>query len=237
MIDHSKYNEEFYKDRDSRTRYAARRIIGHVMKLVKPARVVDLGCGVGTWLDVCKEFDVERILGLEGPWVDQSHLVIGKDEFLSAQLDKPLELNQEFDLAISLEVAEHIPGESANTFVSNLTKLAPVVLFSAAVPLQGGRNHVNEQWPSYWREKFRERGYECADAIRTEVWDDHGLDVWYAQNCFLYVDAERTGDYPLLSNYIGMNSSMVDAVHPRMFERKMRNYSLSKWFKNKMGRL
>ena len=237
MTDTSKYDQEFYQNRDKRTRHAAQRILGLVNDLVHPSSVVDLGCGVGTWLSVFKEYGVDEILGIEGPWVDTSHLVINSDEFMSAEVDKPFKSDRTFDLAISLEVAEHITEENADNFMNNLVSLAPVILFSAAIPLQGGRNHVNEQWPSYWREKFRERGYVCADAVRNEVWEDDRIDVWYAQNCFIYVKEKDADKYPKLKEFIGRNSGMIDAVHPRMFEGKMRNYSLSKWMKNKLGRL
>ena len=237
MTDISKYDQEFYENRDQRTRYAAKLIVNLVNNLVHPGSVVDLGCGVGTWLDVFKQHGVDEVLGIEGPWVDKAHLVIQEDEFMSAELDKPLNLNRRFDLAISLEVAEHITENNADNFVNNLVSLAPVILFSAAIPLQGGRNHVNEQWPSYWRAKFGEHGYVCADVVRNEVWQDEKLDVWYAQNCFIYIDEKALENYPELKGFVGKNAGMIDAVHPRMFEGKMYNYSLSKWMKNKMGKL
>ncbi|MEJ2005518.1 MAG: methyltransferase domain-containing protein [Cyclobacteriaceae bacterium] len=187
MTDISKYDQEFYENRDNRTRYAAKRILKIVNDLVEPSSAVDLGCGVGTWLDVFKEYGVGEVLGIEGPWVDKSHLVINSDEFMSAELNKPLNTERKFDLAISLEVAEHIEEEYADNFVKNLVQLAPVILFSAAIPLQGGRNHVNEQWPSYWSEKFAGHGYVVVDAIRNEVWEDEKNDVWNAQNCFIYI--------------------------------------------------
>ena len=59
-------------------------------------------------------------------------------------------MNRKFDLVLSLEVAEHLPSECAEAFVESLVNLGPVILFSAAIPYQGGENHVNEQWPEYW---------------------------------------------------------------------------------------
>jgi hypothetical protein len=49
-----------------------------------------------------------------------------------------------FDLAISLEVAEHLPEGSAGALVSTLIEAAPVVVFSAAIKGQSGTNHINE---------------------------------------------------------------------------------------------
>jgi hypothetical protein len=36
---------------------------------------------------------------------------------------------------MSLEVAEHLEEEFAETFIDSLVSLAPIVLFSAALPL------------------------------------------------------------------------------------------------------
>ena len=71
-----------------------------------------------------------------------------------------------------LEVAEHIPPECADIFVESLTwGLAPVIMFSAAVPGQGGTLHLNEQWPAYWASKFAQHGYVLIDCLRPQLWD------------------------------------------------------------------
>lgn len=64
-----------------------------------------------------------------------------------------------YDLAMSLEVGEHLPADLGDTLVEACVKSAPLVLFSAAVPGQGGQGHVNEQPRSYWIERFEDRGY------------------------------------------------------------------------------
>ena len=98
-----------------------------------------------------------------------------------------LKLNDAFDLAISMEVAEHLPERCAEPFVESLTRLADVVLFSAAVPFQGGIGHVNEQWGSYWVALFRNRGYTAVDIIRKRIWNDDQIPYWYRQNTLLFV--------------------------------------------------
>ena len=122
--------------------------------------VVDVGCGDGSWLFVLQEdYGKDDILGIDGPWIHEDQLNIPKECFLRAPLDESLPIDRKFDMAISLEVAEHLPEARAEGFVEDLTRLAPLVLFSAAVPGQGGTNHVNEQWQDYWIALFGARGF------------------------------------------------------------------------------
>src|SRR5438046_10610902 len=99
------------------------------MKLTQPTSVVDLGCGIGTWLAVFAEHNVGDYVGIDGDYVDRSQLLIPPERFLSGDLSEPVELNRRFDLAVSLEVAEHLPAASARVLVASLTGLPPVVLF------------------------------------------------------------------------------------------------------------
>jgi SAM-dependent methyltransferase len=124
-------------------------VVPTVLRLVQPEPVVDVGCGDGAWLSVFRELGVNHRFGLDGDYVDRRLLQIPQDQFSATDLSLPFRLPCTFDLAVSLEVAEHLPPQSAEDFVDSLTRLAPVVLFSAAIPLQGGTHHLNEQWPDY----------------------------------------------------------------------------------------
>jgi len=75
-----------------------------------------------------------------------------------------------------MEVAEHLSEARAASFVEDLTALGSVILFSAAIPFQGGEHHINEQWPEYWALMFRGFGYDCADVLRELVWADPQVD-------------------------------------------------------------
>jgi 2-polyprenyl-3-methyl-5-hydroxy-6-metoxy-1,4-benzoquinol methylase len=106
--------------------------------------VVDLGCGHGIWLETFTRHGVEDFIGVDGEWVPPEKLHFPPERFVAHRLDKPLQLGRRFDLAVSLEVAEHLPARGARQFVKNIADLAPCVLFSAAVPYQRGTDHVNE---------------------------------------------------------------------------------------------
>ena len=138
------YAKEFYATRNEETVYAARRVCSILIeKIPSICSAVDIGCGVGTWLSVLQEMGVKDIQGIDGSWVDQNMLVIPKDNFLEDDLTKAKKITRRFDLAVCLEVAEHLPRECANDFIRWLTELSDIVLFSAAIPFPGGVNHIN----------------------------------------------------------------------------------------------
>ena len=165
------YSSDFYKNIQIDSRQSAREIVPLVLELIPCKQVIDVGCGIGSWLSVFQEFEVESIFGVDGEWVDEKMLEIPPEVFRSFDLTKPFSMDRKFDLVVSLEVAEHLPHESAKQFVDSLVSLGPVILFSAAIPFQGGTNHINEQWPHYWLKLFQERGYVGIDCLRKKVWE------------------------------------------------------------------
>jgi SAM-dependent methyltransferase len=158
------------------------------LALVRPTSIVDVGCGTGSFLSVFKKNGVREVLGVDGDWAKPD---LAPGEFQPADLSKPLALNRRFDLVMSLEVAEHLEPSSADAFVRSLVGLGSVVLFSAAIPYQGGTGHKNEQWPDYWVARFAREGYELVDCLRARLWNNREVEWWYAQNIFLYVERER----------------------------------------------
>ena len=180
------YSENFYERFAGEWRESARVLVPLVLDLTEPRSVLDVGCGTGTWLALCREHGVDDVVGVDGPWVHPAQLLIPEERFRNHDLQQPLDLGRRFDLAISLEVAEHVPEELADAFVASLTRHSDAVMFSAAIPFQGGTGHVNEQWPAYWAEKFAARGYLAVDCLRPRIWDDARVVWWYAQNTILY---------------------------------------------------
>ena len=174
------YDAAFYQHQQDGSLQSAREIVPHIIQLTAPASVVDVGCGVGAWLRVFQEHGVATIAGVDGDWVDEAMLQIPREAFHRADLSRPFHVAGQFDVAISLEVAEHLPPESAAGFVASLTALAPIVVFSAAIPFQGGVEHKNEQWPDYWAALFADHGYVAVDCLRSRVWTNDNAQFWYA---------------------------------------------------------
>ena len=213
------YDDAFFSDLKAGSLRSARIIGPLLVELLRPASAVDVGCGLGAWLLALHEQGIEDLAGLDGPWVPAGARLIPESWFLTTDLTRPFNLNRGFDLAVSLEVAEHLPEASAEGFVSSLAALAPLVYFSAAIPYQGGTNHINEQWPAYWVRRFESRGFDLIDCMRPLIWGNDGVDPWYAQNSLLFVRRtqkakvlERLGQLPIVP------SSMLSVVHPRLHE-------------------
>jgi SAM-dependent methyltransferase len=157
------YPEYLYTYLREETRSSAKVIVPLVMELIRPRSVVDVGCGTGIWLSVFEEHGIEDFLGIDGEWVSKKKLEIPEEHFVPFDLERAFYADRKIDLVVSLEVAEHLPRECAETLVDTLTRLGNVVLFSAAIPYQVGENHVNGQWPAYWMELFGNRRFVAID--------------------------------------------------------------------------
>jgi len=183
-------------------------------ELFEPRSVVDVGCGTGVWLAEFLRHGVEEVHGVDGPWVDPAQLSIDAACFAPIDLSRPPRgVDRRFDLVTSFEVAEHLPAESAAPFVEYLTGLGEVVAFSAAIPSQGGTNHLNEQWPGYWSALFADRGYVAFDLIRPQIWLSSSVEYWYRQNLIVYMTEDRAESFPAEPTPM-----VLPLVHPELLE-------------------
>ena len=181
---------------------------------------VDVRCGVAPWLRAAMELGVEHAVGLDGDYVDQKHLLVDQKYFRSCDLEtenlrQALGNDMLFDLALCMEVAEHLSSERASSFVTDLCGLSNVILFSAVVPGQGGTNHLNEQWPGYWATMFADNGYVCFDMLRPRLWDREECDWWYLQNVLLFVRQDSKRLKSIMRKVNPIVSLPMSLVHPR----------------------
>ena len=160
----TQYDDSFYGYQMEGSVLSAREMVPMIYDLFKPQSVIDIGCGVGGWLRAFKEIcKVEDVRGVDGEYVKTDNLKIPRDKFISYDLTKFYDAGRSFDLSMSLEVGEHLPDSAADDFVKTLVKAARKVVFSAAIPGQGGTFHINEQYPEYWAEKFAKYDYVAED--------------------------------------------------------------------------
>ncbi len=193
------YSDNFFRYHEEESRRSARLSVPTVLEFVQPGSVVDVGCGNGTWLAEFCAAGVRDYLGIDGDYVNRSLLLIEPERFLPRDLVQPFSLERTFDLAVSVEVAEHLPATSAAGYVGSLVRLAPVILFSAAIPGQWGDDHIHLQWPEYWQQLFAAHNYQAVDCLRMRLWKNEGISVWYRQNLLFYVDRARLAEFPKLA--------------------------------------
>jgi SAM-dependent methyltransferase len=232
------YTKEFYEKVMGNSLASAREIVPLILRLIQPGRVIDVGCGRGDWLSVFSESGVGHVLGVDGDWVDRNTLFIPPECFLARDLAEPLRLNAGFDLALSLEVAEHFPAEFATAFVGSLAALASVIVFSAAIPFQGGTNHLNEQWPDYWAGLFRAQGFVTIDCLRRHIWQNENVSWWYAQNLLIFARLEYLETNSVLKQEYENNlENPLSVVHPRVFLEKVSQTTITSAARNTLSGL
>jgi SAM-dependent methyltransferase len=200
-------------------RVSAHAILPLLFERYKPRSIVDVGCGLGTWLSVASELGVGELAGVEGAWLDRKRARVAPACITTADLEKRFDLGRRFDLAMTLEVAEHLSEDAAEGFIECLTRHADVVLFSAAIPFQGGHHHVNERFPDYWRQIFAARGYVAMDFIRPRIWERSEVLVWLRQNVLVYAREPLTrpgGPFDGLAA-----TGPLGLVHPDMYLERL----------------
>jgi SAM-dependent methyltransferase len=216
------YDASFYQAQSGGSERSAQVVLPLLQSWISPQSVIDVGCGVGTWLRVWQQLGVAAVQGIDGPYVDRSQLRIDEALFTPHNLEQPLPTSlprhTPVDLVMSLEVAEHLPASRADSFVADLVRLSPVVLFSAAIPHQGGKGHINEQWPDYWASRFAQHGYVAIDALRARLWNHSEVAWWYAQNLVLYVDQNHLNQLPNLAALLNPEQPLpLRLIHPKKF--------------------
>lgn len=204
---HSPYTESYYEtivEDAIRSRDAVFEILG----IDRNESIADAGGGCGQWGVGLKNYTcIDYRVPLD-------KLMIDPEQYIDHDLRIPLNLGKKFDVVLCLEVAEHIEEAYADTVVENVCNLVKddgLIIFSAAIPYQGGNNHCNEQWQTYWAKKFQDLGYcgnsmNRADDIR--AWDiraNKNISLWYRQNIVIYRKIPGThwvSDYVLPEYFI-----------------------------------
>jgi SAM-dependent methyltransferase len=182
------YDASYFRHITAGSRRSAQIVVPIVKGLFDIKSVVDFGCGSGAWLEPWNRAGVDDVLGCDGSYVPSETLLIDADRFMPVDLAAPIRLGRSFDLVQSLEVAEHLPASAASIFIETLVRHAPLVLFSAALPGQGGEHHLNEQPYGFWRGLFRRHGFRPIDVLRPRLISHSAVAPWYRYNSFIYAE-------------------------------------------------
>jgi hypothetical protein len=184
-----------------------------------PSSLLDVGCGIGTWVSSAIRYGVTDVFGVDGVNIPSHNLLFPAENFRAVDLTSPLNLGRRFDMVLCLEVAEHIDSKFSGTLIDSLVQHSDTILFSAACPGQSGQHHINCRWPSWWQNHFNDRGFKCDDTIRWSIWNDSVIEPWYRQNIFLATKDPTTA---------GKEQRIRSAIHPDLLPSISENYHLSK---------
>jgi SAM-dependent methyltransferase len=198
------------------TRVSAAKIYDILFEHVNPASVLDVGCGYGAWLEVARQKSVGDVRGIEGPWIEKAKLLIEPELVDIVDLEQGFSLGRRFDLIVCTEVAEHLSAAAAPKLIESLASHSDVVLFSAAIPFQGGHHHVNEQFADYWVEKFAGHGFAVCDLIRPRIWNDQTILWWLRQNMLLFAHERVFANVPALEAERRIDR-IISIVHPEIY--------------------
>jgi SAM-dependent methyltransferase len=234
------YDPKFIRYAATSSRYAASRVISILLPVLDVGSVLDVGCAGGGWLREWKQAGIDEMLGVDGDYVDVADLEIEPEYFMPSDLRRPFDLGKTFDLVQSLEVAEHIDEAASDVFVSNIVRHAKrFVLFSAAVPGQGGEHHVNEQPYDFWRRLFANNGFDAYDFVRPRIADDQRISFWYRYNILLFVKKAVAADLnPIVSTTRIPDGEPVPDISSGWFKlRKNVVKSLSAKNRDRLARL
>lgn len=195
------YDKNFFAINASCTLQSAKIIVPFLLKLLYPKSVVDVGCGTGVWLKEFVSHGINDYLGIDGGYLDQKLLLIDQSHFRAIDLSRTFEIEKKFDLALCLEVAEHIDKRDVDSFVQSLTRLSDQIVFSAAIPGQKYTGHINLQWPDYWEKKFKKHGFIMLDPIRKHIFNRMDIAWWYRQNTFLFISQKIYSQSKILQRF------------------------------------
>ena len=205
-----------------------------IVKEPFPKSLLDVGCGVGTWLSCAAQNGIDDFWGIDGVDISPKQLLFPHKKFKLVDRQKPVDLGRRFDLVICLEVAEHLSEGSSDILIDTLVRHSDKIIFSAACPGQVGQNHINCQWPSWCQEKFNQRGFECNDAVRWAIWNENTIEPWYRQNIFIATNnPKNAGNEPRIRSAIHPEIALgiSEQIHFNRIEKSFEDGFLSRsWY-------
>lgn len=192
------YSDDFYSTMEKGSLESAQEIVPLLVSLYNPKSVVDVGCGTGSFANEFLNMGIAEVIGYEGKWMEAVATLLPKDRYIFQDLTEPVTPSRTYDLCVCLEVAEHIDAVDAPVLIELLTTLSTRIVFSAAIPNQGGNHHVNEQWPLYWSKLFLEKGFYLERDPRLELWNNDNIAACYRQNLLIFSShVGNSGSHPL----------------------------------------
>ena len=215
------YGDLFYGyQRDGSARSAAA-VVPQLLRALPIHSVLDIGCGAGAWLREYRRAGVDEVVGVDGDYVNRDLLLFDRQHFCPQDITEEFRFNRSFGLVQCIEVAEHIPASSSAALIRNIVSHGDIALFSAAVPGQGGENHINEQSMEFWRSLFAAEGFDAYDFVRALIAGNKSVESWYRYNLLLYVrrSAASSLPAPVLATRVAADRPIAD-VSPLIYRMR-----------------
>jgi hypothetical protein len=174
-------------------------VMGAIRNLAPEARrYVDVGAGSGGFAATARRRGID-VEACEHSRLGRFFIRLLRVPVSSFDLARspPASLGRGFDLAYCFEVAEHLPAPLGDRLVRFLADLAPLVVFTAAQPGQGGTGHINEQPPAYWIERFEAAGLRYEDGLTQELraaFRRAEVAPWFPKNVLVLSNPRHAGE-------------------------------------------
>ena len=207
------YDEQFWGPKRGNYNYrSAKIILPMIFKYYKPNSMIDIGCGLGTWLSAALELGVENLQGIDCNEISEDFLLVPRKYISIDDLEThENKENKKYDIAVSVEVAEHLNNSASEHFIKMLISYSKVIIFSAGIPYQDGEHHINCQHPQFWYAIFNKYEYVCFD-FRDKLmnlWEE--INPCYSQNLLLYVHKDLAH---IFENIFNITNKPIFFYHP-----------------------
>ncbi len=221
------YDAAFYERIGAESARSAAAVLRVAFSGRPPGSLVDVGGGGGVWAREAVALGVPDADVVDGAHVPKAARLAAPERFHARDLSRPFTLTRQYEWALCMEVAEHLPPRRAEGFAADVAQAADAVLFSAALPFQGGDGHVNEMWPEYWAALFAAHGLLPYDLVRPALWRDRAVAWWYRQNTLLfaredYMAAARPDVAPA-------DAGALTRIHPEAYLALARRAPPPRW--------
>lgn len=182
------YDDKFYQFSKEEVTKFVPNFVDVVCTHLNPQSVIDIGCGMGLYV---KEFNLReiKVVGYDGSPHALKNSVAKNGLVKQHDLRKTFVPDESYDLAICIEVAEHIPTDLSDNLLDTLTNSSNVILFTAAQKGQGGTDHINEQTPQFWLDKFLKRNFVFDKSLTHKlVWEMKSKEIpwWIYDNLMIF---------------------------------------------------
>jgi hypothetical protein len=190
---HQYYNSSYFKSEIFDYDYPA--LAETIIKEYQPKQIIDFGCGTGALAKAfaCLGVQVQAIDGYSEPdFSTHDNIRFTKLDLndIDAVHEFLKQFDAKFDLAISIEVAEHLNPAVSSSFIEWMTSVADVIVFSAAVPSQDGDGHINCRSRSDWYQFIKKYDFTIADTLRQHFISNPNLGLWHKFNVVDYVQKD-----------------------------------------------